>query len=267
MTSGWRLDAAVAVAYERCLVPVIFAPWARRLVDRAGVGPDERVLDVACGTGAVARLAVERTGRAGTVAGVDASPQMIEVAGSVAAAVEWSCADAHDLPFPDRRFDVVLCQFGLMFFADPQAGLAEMARVLRPGGRVALAVWRPLDHNPGWRAFVDALDRYAGPEAAAVMRAPFRAWTADHLRDMVCGVGFADVRVALDVAMTRFPSPAELVRMQTVASPLAGPLGALDGAGRDRLVSGLTDRMAAYLDDDGVAFPAEAFLVTGRMAT
>jgi SAM-dependent methyltransferase len=264
VTSGWQLDGAVSASYERDLVPVIFAPWARKLVDRAGVRPDEHVLDVACGTGVVARLALERTGPGGTVAGLDASPQMIEVARSMSADVEWSCGDAHELPFPDRRFDVVLCQFGLMFFTDPQAGLAEMARVLRPGGRVAVAVWRPLEHNPSWRQFVEALDRYAGPDAAAVMRAPFPAWTADHLRGLVGSAGFADVRVALDVVMTRFSSPAELVRRQATASPLAGPLGALDEAGRDRLVSGFTEQMAPYLDDGGLAFPAEAFLVTGR---
>jgi len=264
--AGWQLRSAGPAAYERYLVPAIFAPWAGRLLDRAGVRPGAHVLDVACGTGIVARLAARRTGPAGVIAGVDVSPHMIEVARTVAAPlrppIDWRAQDAHELPFADRSFDVVLCQFGLMFFADRHAALTEMARVTRPGGRLAIAVWRSLEHNPGWRLFADVLERHVGVEAATTMRLPFVAWRADDLRALLAGAGYAEVRVSADVRMTRFPAPEEMALRQAAASPLAGPMGALDAAALDRLVAALSGALRPYSDDDGVAFPSEVFLVT-----
>jgi SAM-dependent methyltransferase len=267
-SSGWQLRSNGPSAYERYLVPAIFEPWGRRLVGHAGVRPGVRVLDVACGTGIVARLAARCAGPAGVIAGVDASPHMIEVARAVAATlrppIDWREHDAHTLPFADRSFDVVLCQFGLMFFADRHAALTEMARVTRPGGGLAVAVWRPLSHNPGWRLFAEVLERHAGADAAATMRAPFVDWDADGLRGLLAGAGWSDVRISVDVLMTRFPSPKEMVLRQAAASPLAGPIGALDVVAMDRLVTALTEALRPYADDGGVAFPSEAYLLTAR---
>jgi SAM-dependent methyltransferase len=113
----WRLEADTSEAYERYLVPALFASWAERLLDLVAVGPGERVLDVACGTGIVARRAAARVGEGGAVTGLDRNPAMLEVARAAAIEVgppiDWRAGDAARLPFPDGVFDVVTCQQGL----------------------------------------------------------------------------------------------------------------------------------------------------------
>jgi len=153
----------------------MFAPCATQLLDLAAVEPGERVLDVACGTGIVARRAAARVGAGGVVAGSDVNEGMLEVAAATAidlpVRIEWHRADATALPLPDGAFDVVCCQQGLQFVPDPPLALREARRVLTPGGRLALAVWRSIDHHPVFAAFVRALERHAGPGTAAPLRA------------------------------------------------------------------------------------------------
>ena len=175
----WQLDDGIAHAYERFLVPVLFAPWAERLVQLAAPGPGERVLDVACGTGIVARRAAARVGAGGggAVAGLDLNQSTLEVARAAAAqagaSIDWQAGDAVGLPFPDGAFEIVFCQQGLQFFPDPALALREMRRVLVPGGRLALSMWRPIRYSPGFAVLAQMLERHAGPAAAAVMHAPF----------------------------------------------------------------------------------------------
>src|SRR5690606_34921382 len=125
--------------YERFFVPAIGAPLANDLVETAGLQPGERVLDVACGTGVVDRLAAQRIGPNGTTAGLDINPGMLAVARAAAppgVAIQWHEASADTMPFTDAAFDVVLCQMGLQFMPDRVAALKEMHRVLVPGGRL-----------------------------------------------------------------------------------------------------------------------------------
>jgi SAM-dependent methyltransferase len=258
----WRLEGSAPEAYERFLVPVIFEPWGARLVAAAGVGPRDRVVDVGSGTGAVARLAAARVGRAGSVSASDLSAGMVAVARTVSAhvrpPVDFRAADAQALPYPDGAVDVALCQFSVMFFVDRPAALAELRRVLAPGGRLALNAWRPLDHNPGWAALVAALEAHAGPAAATMMRAPFGFGDAPRLRALADGTGFTDVRVDVDAGRVRFPSARELVRRQAAGSQLSVHIGALDAAAREALVADLAERMRPYIGPDGIAFPAQA---------
>lgn len=130
------------------------------------------MLDIACGTGAVATGAAARVGAIGSVTGMDNNPGMLAVAAARSRhAVRWQEADAQLLPFPDRSFDRVICQLGLQYFPDRLAAMRVMHRVLRPGGRAVVLVWRDLDHSPGFAALAIALASHAGPAAAAIMRA------------------------------------------------------------------------------------------------
>ena len=140
--------------YQREMVPASFARWAPDLVDLGAVGPGQRVLDVACGTGVVTRLAAERVGSSGRAVGLDVNADMLAAAraASPGSRIEWHEGSALALPFPDASFDVLFCQQGLQFFPDRAAGLREMRRVLVPGGRLALSCWRSVDHQPGMRA-------------------------------------------------------------------------------------------------------------------
>jgi ubiquinone/menaquinone biosynthesis C-methylase UbiE len=128
--------------YERFFVPAIGAPFAADLVTTAQLRPGERILDVACGTGVVTRLAAERVAPGGSVAGADITASMLSVARAVPSsapiAIQWYETSAEAMPFPDCSFDVVLCQFGLQFMADRPAAVREMRRVLAPGGRLVI---------------------------------------------------------------------------------------------------------------------------------
>jgi ubiquinone/menaquinone biosynthesis C-methylase UbiE len=137
----WQMAGNAAEVYERALVPAVFAPWAPMVVALGDPKPGERVLDVACGTGVVARVASQGVGPAGTVVGLDLNPGMLAVAASSAAGqaatgapIRWQEASATKMPLPDASFDIVYCQLGLQFFPDRAAALREMHRVLAPGG-------------------------------------------------------------------------------------------------------------------------------------
>src|SRR5919198_597316 len=173
----WQLAGTAAEIYQEHLVPAIFGPWAPVVADSASLQPGERVLDVACGTGAVAREAAARVGATGTVVGLDLNPGMLAAARGVpitsGASVDWREGDASAMPFPDASFDVVLCQLGLQYFPDRPAALKEMHRVLVPGGRLVLMVWQSIERSPGFALLAEALERHVDASAAAIMRAPF----------------------------------------------------------------------------------------------
>lgn len=251
----WQLEGNAAEAYERHLVPALFAPFAQRLLDAAHPQPGERVLDVACGTGIVARMAAEC---GATAVGVDLNEGMLAVARGVAPSLEWITGDAAALPFPDGTFDLVTCQAGLQFFPDRQAAVAEMRRVLAPHGRIAALVWRAIEHQPAWLKLADALDRHAGPDTAALMRAPFALSDRTELQQLVGGP------VHIVIETVSFPSARDMLARQAAASPLAGPLKTLNDTAREALQADFEASMQPHADDAGVAFPQEAHIVTAR---
>jgi len=251
----WHLAGTAPEIYAEHLVPAVFAPWAPVLLDAAAVGIGHTVLDVACGTGVVAAAAAERVGPSGAVTGVDINPGMIAVAARTQR-VRWAQADAARLPFPDGGFDRVLCQAGLQFVPDRLGALREMRRVLRPGGRVALLVWRALHHSPGFAALADALHAVVGPEAAAVMRAPFVF--GDDPRPLVTlldSAGFGDVDVQARAGTVRFASVEAFVRCQRAASPLAAHVD----------VRHVPDLIAYVAARAAAEFPIEAAVASGEV--
>ncbi|WP_331233166.1 class I SAM-dependent methyltransferase [Natronorarus salvus] len=265
--AGWQLDRSAPEAYERYLVPPIFAPWAERLLDVAEVREGDRVLDVACGTGIVARRAASRVGESGTVTGIDINEGMLAVAERAAEAqppIEWRQGDATDFPFSDEGFTVVCCQQALQFFDDPAGALAEMRRVLETDGRAALSVWRPLEYQPGYVVLAEALGRYVGEEAEAMMRSPFPAWDGDELRRLARDVGFGEVSIAVEVGSVRYPSIEEFVRREAASSPLAEPIAAVGRGVRADLLREVKDGLDGYTDDDGVVSPMESYVLAAR---
>ena len=265
---GWQLQEGSAEAYERYLVPLLFAPGAEYLIELASLGPEERVLDVACGTGIVARRAARRGGADGKVVGLDINEGMLEVArktsSDIRPAIEWRQGDATDLPLPDGAFDVVFCQQGLQFFADRSAALGEMHRVLVPNGRLVLSVLRSIEYNPGYRLLAEALERHVGANAGSMMRSPFSSLNADDLRDLITGAGFRDVKIFLGIGPVRYPSAEDFVVWEGASSPLAGPIGALTDDVRTALIRDVGEALRSYTDDDGIVFPAETYLAIAR---
>ena len=266
---GWQLEGSAPEIYERYLVPGIFGPWAPILIELANLQPGERILDVACGTGLVARLAAQHIGTIGKVTGLDLNSEMVAVARSipqnVGVPVEWREGDAIAMPFPDGSFEVVLYQLGLQYFSDRLQALREMRRVLVPSGRLVLLVWRSIEHSPGFAAIAEALEQYVSAEAAAVMRAPFVFGDApEKLRVLIEDAGFHEANIRSDVRMVRFPSPEKLVQYQVAGSPLGRHLAHVDEATRAALVSHVSTAMQSYVNDTGLAFPIQGHLATAR---
>jgi ubiquinone/menaquinone biosynthesis C-methylase UbiE len=265
----WQLDGSAPELYERYLVPAITTKWADDLVDRAQPSAGEKVLDIACGTGIVARLASRRM-RQGRVTGLDLNKGMLAVARTIlgeGASIEWIEGSALDLPFEARTFDVVLCQLGLQFFPDQRRALHEMRRVLSPAGRLALSVYSPIERTPGANAFVLALDRVLGPGASQIKRGEHSFNLPEELRDLLTGAGFAKVEVQTVVQQIAFPSVLDYVRFQLLATPMAALL--IDRSEDDRQVAiktiaSETARISdpAMRKEDWFSFPQEAYVGT-----
>lgn len=265
---GWQLDERGPEAYERYLVPELFAPWADHLVERAELQPGDRVLDVGCGTGIVARRAAPQVADDGVVVGLDINEGMLDVARATAKerqlAIEWRQGDATELPFADESFDVGFCQQALQFIPDPGAALREMHRVLAPGGRLVLGVLRSLEFNQAYVVLGDALEAHVGSEAAEMMRSPFPAWGESELRALLQEAGFESVTLTIDIRSLRYPSTEEFLRREAASSPLAGPLGSVSVSVRQALLEDLEEGLTAHTDDHGVVFPIETYVATAR---
>ena len=266
---AWQLQGNAAELYQRHLVPAITAIWAEELVARAAPAAGERVLDLACGTGIVARLAALRMG-SGEVVGLDINASVLAVARSLPApagvAVTWHEGSALDMPFADGAFDVCLCQLGLQFFPDPAAALREVARVLRSDGRLVLSVYDAIETTPLALALSEALDRRIRPGASATKRAEHAMSDAEALRALASGAGFRDVAVDRVTRTIRFPSARLYARIQLTATPLAALVRDLDETAREALADAVATDIHAAVGGNGeeVVSPARSLVLTAR---
>jgi len=266
---SWHFLGSVPESYERFLVPQIFAPWAEDLIEIAALQAGERVLDIACGTGIVARIAASRLGNRGSVVGLDTSAAMLDTARAAAtaegAAVEWREGDALDEPFTDGAFEVVLCQQGLQFFPDKPRGLREMHRVLRPGGRIVLSVWGPIERSPGFAVLAEALTRHLDHHAGGLLASgPFSLSDAGALRGLIAGANFQDIDIRRVTKTLRYPSVEEFVLGYVSGSVLAGVVGDADESARSALLAEVGAKLAPAIDDQGLRFPIETNIATAH---
>ncbi|MGO4220988.1 class I SAM-dependent methyltransferase [Lysobacter sp. TAF61] len=260
-----------AVTYEREMVPALFRPWVASLLDLARPVPGEHLLDLACGTGIVARMAAPRVAPGGRVVGVDLNPDMLGVAQVEGALegldIEWKQGRLEVLPFAEAEFDLALCQHGLQFVPDRAAALGEARRVLRDDGRLALAAWRGLDHHPFWSRFNDVLMELMGIPALA---APFELGEASDIESLLRGAGFRDISIQARSMPAVFHDPASFVAMEVDVIAAANPATQhLDDRARAELTRAAEARMADALRDqtrDGqVVVPMHSHLVLARM--
>ncbi|MFL5925624.1 MAG: methyltransferase domain-containing protein [Gaiellaceae bacterium] len=233
-------DISAMQTYEDVLVPRLFAPWARLLLDRLDLQPGDAILDVACGPGSLTRPAAIEVGPAGRVTGVDLSPAMLAIALAKpalprSASIEYYRAPADRLPVADGDFDVAACQQGLQFFPDPAAALRDMRRALRPDGRVAIAVWAEIDYSPPFAALEGAVREVAGDELADRYRnGPWGMPDADRLRELLERAGFNQIRVTREELPLNFDSAAQL-GSTLAASPIRADLDTLPAPRREQL--------------------------------
>jgi ubiquinone/menaquinone biosynthesis C-methylase UbiE len=258
------LDAARL--YERVAVRHVLGPWAPLLVDAARLAAGERVLDVACGTGVVARIAALRVGCGGRVTGVDLNAGMIGVARSLpladAAPIDWLEGSALALPLPDALVDAVLCQQGLQFFPDKALALREMRRVLRRGGRLALSVWTGTGFYNG--AVGEALARFIDEDTAARFCASRKVPGKDELERLATAAGWSEVKVRVSRLHIHLPPLERFVLEHLAGTPVAGAIAAADAESRRNISTSVMRAMERFKDGDGVLYPEETHVVTAR---
>lgn len=252
--------------YEQALVGPLFRPWAELILDDVGLAGGDRILDIACGTGIVARLAKERVGETGKVVGVDLSPPMLAVARRVAAGIDWREGDASALPLHEsEQFDVVVCQQGLQFFPDKTAAAGQMRRALAPGGRVAVSTWRSDEELPVSRELRRIAERHVG----AINDRRHSFGDAALLETLLRDAGFLDVRSKTVSRTIRFDDGAVFVRLNAMA--LVGMSAGSKEMGdedRQRIVAAIVrdsaDMVLPHTDDEGFAFELSANVATAR---
>jgi ubiquinone/menaquinone biosynthesis C-methylase UbiE len=250
-----------AELYDEYFAPALSAPWGRVVANAAGVGQGQRVLDVACGTGVLASAVAERVGARGEVVGLDPSDDMLGVARRKNPSIQWQQGRAESLPFSDAHFDAVVSQFGYMFFEDKHAALGEMMRVLRAGGRLAVAVCDALDHSPGYAVLTELLHRLFGESVAQAFRAPFVCGDRAQLLAACTEAGIANASVTRHDGMVRFASIDSLVSTERACVWTLG--GLLDDAQFDRLLSEARESLHPFVGAEGkVEFVMPALIIT-----
>jgi ubiquinone/menaquinone biosynthesis C-methylase UbiE len=256
---SFQVPPEIAEAYEETFVPRLFGVWAPHLVDAAGVAPGQSVLDVACGTGIVARTAADRLAGDGRVVGVDLNRNMLAVAARKGHGIEWREGDAQDLPFEDDRFDVVLCQSGLMFFPDPTRALREMGRVSKPGGVVAVQVWASLESQPAYARLVEVAARHAGPDAVNLLGTYWSCGDLERLRERFHAAGL-DVRSERTLTeIAPFDSIDEFVATEVESTPL---VERITPEVYDRIRQDAREALAEFRTDHGAEIPLVGHVIT-----
>lgn len=260
---------SAANTYDEVLVPRLFTPCAEILLSRLGLRPGETLLDVACGTGIVVRLAAPLLGPAGLVIGRDINEAMVVRARSHApppgsARLEFGVSPAAPLDLGDESVDVVTCQQGLQFFPEPDAALAEMRRCLRPGGHVGIAVWFGVQECPLWAALEVGLAEKWGAEHAAGIRRPFSWPGADALTSAMAGAGFTDLQLSDYTVVMHFEGGVRQAMQAFATTPFAAEVTALDAADYERMMHTVMRHLGRSTDLDAtVDIPARTLIGTG----
>lgn len=262
-----------ATIYEDWFVPAVFAPLAHRVLENTEIPPGARVLDVACGTGIVARTVAQRLGPPGRIAGLDLNQAMLAQARRAAEAegldIDWQEGSAQDMPFDDGSFDLVFCQMGMQFFPDRPRAAAEMHRVLALGGQVMISTSRGLDQNPFFAAFERAVRRRF--EAPAI-ELPFSMGDPVVVATLLQDAGFSNVSVEPVEIEANYTQPDRFIELQVAASAAAIPsLQGLNEAELEALIAAIREDMAEPVREattgDRLRFPMRGIVARGYMSS
>jgi ubiquinone/menaquinone biosynthesis C-methylase UbiE len=249
-----------ARVYEEFFLPALFQEWSPLVVESARIQRGHRVIDVACGTGALAITISDQIGPNGSVIGVDINEGMLDIARAKAPQVNWQKAPAELLPFDDASFDRAVCQFGLMYFENQEKALREMMRVLRPEGSLAFVVWDKLENNPGFEArnqlWIEMFGEEAGDEV------PYSLGDYEALEHLLKASDISDAKIKTHKGTARYSSIYDW--MHTVTKGWTQD----DVIGNDRFELLLQEAQQVFskfkTPEGTVAYPTSAHIVTAR---
>ena len=255
-----QISADAAKIYDELYLPALFEEWCPMVVEAAQIKEGHRVIDIACGTGALAIAILDRIGAQGSIVGIDINEGMLDVAKLKSSRVEWLNAPAEALPFGDDNFDCAVSQFGLMYFEDRESALREMMRVVQPGGTLAIVVWDKLENNPGFAAEERLWQHVFGGEAAD--ESPNNLGDKKTLQNLFKGSGMPNAEITTRGATAHYSSIENWI--------LAGARGwteddAISDEKLDLLLKTAEIELADFRTADGtVAFSTSAHIVTAR---
>ena len=254
--------------YDRYLGPMLFHGFADDLAERVKVTAGMRLLETACGTGIVTRRLADRLRGRGSIVATDLNEAMIAhgrtemLAG--AGHVEWQPADATRLPFSDRSFDAVVCQFGLMFFPDKAAGIREAFRVLKPGGQYLFNVWDTMDRNSFARITHETVGKFFPADPPTFYLVPFSLHDPEPIRKMLAESGFGQIELTHLAKQGSSPSAAEAAIGLIEGNPILGAIMERRPAALDEIKRATAAAVAATLGDRPVRVPLNAFVFQAR---
>lgn len=253
--------------YDRHLGPVLFEPHAQDLARMLDVKDKGRVLEIACGTGIATRHLRNRLPAGATLVATDLNQPMIDYAkGKLAGmrGVEWQTADAGALPFPDKSFDAVVCQFGLMFVPDKQAAVREARRVLARGGTYLLNTWDSLERNRFARIAHETITGFFPKDPPTFYQIPFSMHDQDALREMLAGGGFGDIKVEPVSLRGESPSARDLAQGLIEGNPVGNSIREKGGVTPEQVIEVVATALAREFGDRPVRIPLHALVATAR---
>jgi ubiquinone/menaquinone biosynthesis C-methylase UbiE len=252
------------VAYDQELIPWLFQHWAESFVRlMAPIGSS--VLDLACGSGLIARQLLNQLDADGRIHGVDFDPEMLTYARSTLddPRVSWHESDVESLPFDDQSFDVVCCHQGLQFFPEPVAALIEVRRVLRPSGKLVVAVWGRFDDNPWPAALANAVRSLLGESAGDSMLAVCRLGEPDDLAKIIEQAGLTEPAIHLHHRTANHPDVRQAINSQLTAMPSGSAVGDLDTEQRNELSTKMSELLAKHTSPtQELSVPSTSILAT-----
>ena len=240
---------APAEIYDQLFVPTFFSRFTDLVLQASHVTKGQTVLDVGCGTGALAVAASDRVLPRGKVSGLDANEEMLEVARNKDIPIDWNFGTAEQLPFDDDTFDSVISQFALMYVEDKPKALQEMRRVLKPGGRLAVLVPDAIDHSPGFSVAAELLHRLFDEVVAEGMRSPFQSGNPEHLREVCDAAGLHHADIVTVNGAGRFDSPAAFMKVEGACAWSIG--GLLDDQQLELLYKEADQAFRPFQNEDG----------------
>lgn len=269
-TFKWEMSSDGPETYEECIVSTWMEDWSPDLIEAGQIGPNQRVLDVACGTGILARKAGGLVGPGGRFACIDLNDGMLRVGcryvkQTGATEVEWHHCDVTKMPFSNAEFDTVLCQQGLQFFPDKLAALQEIKRVLVPHGTLALSVWGRPEKSPHVIVICDVLTKFFGPDSTQMFKVACSLSSPDLLSKLIQEAGFSDICIRTDVKIARHPSFTRFLPAYFSIFPVASLISELPDDERDRMFHLIEKGLAPWIENGALAVPTENHILTAKI--
>lgn len=250
-----------AEIYDQFYLPALFQEWAPRVAQMANIQDEDQILDVACGTGVVARHIAQLSHKNLSITGLDINPGMLAVASHRAPAIRWETGPAEAIPFDDNTFNIVVSQFGLMFFEDRERAINEMVRVLKPNGTLVSAVWGSLEMTPGYDALVKILDRLFGPEVAMGLRSPYVLGDPLLFKSLFDHAKLIDIELVTEIGEAKFASIREWITTDIKGWVISD---VVDDEQLERLIRVAEQELSHFANEAGaVRFPAPAHILRG----